>query len=150
MTLFNTELTLNNPTFKVSIQNPTEELIDQLENNPLQLASIGETVAQHAVDPFEDWDTQPSWEIPFTFTCGTASNTESFEISAPLEVAIIESITPDSTIICNAEKTPGLYSKTWVDVTIQVIGTMHLTAVADTFTLANGEGIGNSEGMSID
>lgn len=149
MTLLNTELTLNNPTLKVSIQNPTEELIDQLENNPLKLANIGETVAQHAVDPFEDWDTLPSWEIPLTFTCGTASHTESFEISAPLEVAIIESIAPGGTIICKAEKTPGLYSKTWVDVTIQVIGTIHLTAVADTFTLANGEGIGNSEGMSI-
>lgn len=149
MTLFNTELTLNNPTFKVSIQNPTEELIDQLENNPLQLASIGETVAQHAVDPFEDWDTLPSWEIPFTFTSGTASHTESLEISAPLEVAIIESITPDSTITCKAEKSPGLYGKIWVDITIQVIGAVHLTAVADTFTLANGEDIGNSEGMSI-
>lgn len=149
MTLLNTELTLNNPTLKVSIQNPTEELIDQLENHPLQLASIGETIAQHTVDPFEDWDVQPSWEIPLTFTCGTASHTESLEISAPLEVAIIESITPDSTIICKAEKTPGLYSKTWVDVTIQVIGTVHLTAVADTFTLANGEDIGNGKGMSI-
>lgn len=149
MTLLNTELTLNNPTFKVSIQNPTEELIDQLENSPLQLASIGETVAQHTVDPFEDWDTLPSWEIPFTFTSGTASHTESLEISAPLEVAIIESITPDSTITCKAEKSPGLYGKTWVDITIQVIGTVHLTAVADTFTLANGEGIGNSEGVSI-
>lgn len=149
MTLLNTDLTLNNPTFKVSVQNPTEELIDQLENHPLQLASIGETVAQHTVDPFEDWYTLPSWEIPLTFTSGTASHTESLEISAPLEVAIIESITPDSTIICKAEKTPGLYSKTWVDVTIQVICTVHLTAVADTFTLANGEGIGNSEGMSM-
>lgn len=149
MTLLNTELVLNSPTFKVSIQNPTEEFIDQLENNPLQLASIGETIAQHAVDPFEDWDTLPSWEIPFTFTCGTASHTESLEISAPLEVAIIESITPDSTIICKAEKTPGLYGKTWVDITIQVIGTMHLAASGDTFTLANGEGIGNSEGVSI-
>lgn len=149
MTLLNTELTLNNPTLKVSIQNPTEELIDQLGNNPLKLANIGKTVAQHAVDPFEDWDVQPSWEIPLTFTCGTASHTESFEISAPLEVAIIESIAPGDTIICKAEKTPGLYSKTWVNVTIQVIGTVHLTAVADTFTLANGEGIGNSEGMSI-
>lgn len=148
MTLLNTELTLNNPTFKVSIQNPTEELINQLENSPLQLASIGETVAQHTVDPFEDWDTMPSWEIPLTFTCGTASHTESLEISAPLEVAIIESITPDSTIICKAEKTPGLYGKTWVDITIQVIGAVHLAAVSDTFTLANGEGIGNSEGMS--
>lgn len=150
MTLLNTELTLNNPTLKVSIHNPTEELIDQLGNNPLKLANIGKTVAQHAVDPFEDWDTLPSWEIPLTFTCGTANHTESFEISAPLEVAIIESIAPGGTIICKAEKTPGLYSKTWVDVTIQVIGTMHLMAVADTFTLANGEGIGNSEGMSID
>lgn len=149
MTLLNTELTLDNPTFKVSIQNPTEELIDQLENNPIQLVSIGETVAQHAVDPFEDWDTLPSWEIPFTFTCGAASHTESLEISAPLEVAIIESITPDSTIICKAEKTPGLYGKTWVDITIQVIGTMHLAASGDTFTLAKGEGIGNSEGVSI-
>lgn len=149
MTLFNTELTLNNPTFKVSVQNPTKELINQLENHPLQLASIGETVAQHTVDPFEDWDTLPSWEIPFTFTSGTASHTESIEISAPLEVAIIESLTPDSTITCKAEKSPGLYGKTWVDITIQVIGTVHLTAVADTFTLANGEGIGNSEGMSI-
>lgn len=149
MTLFNTELTLNNPTLKVSIQNPTEELIDQLENNPLKLANIGETVAQHAVDPFEDWDVQPSWEIPLTFTCGTASHTEPLEISTPLEVAIIESITPDSTTICKAEKTPGLYGKTWVDVTVQVIGTVHLTAVGDTFTLANGEGIGNSEGVSI-
>lgn len=149
MTLLNTELTLNNPTLKVSIQNPTEELIDQLGNNPLKLANIGKTVAQHAVDPFEDWDVQPSWEIPLTFTCGTASHTESFEISAPLEVAIIESIAPGDTIICKAEKTPGLYSKNWVNVTIQVIGTVHLTAVADTFTLANGEGIGNSEGMSI-
>lgn len=149
MTLLNTELTLNNPTLKVSIQNPTEELIDQLENNPLKLANIGETVVQHAVDPFEDWGVQPSWEIPLTFTCGTASHTESFEISAPLEVAIIESIAPGGTIICKAEKTSGLYSKTWVDVTIQVIGTVHLTSVADTFTLANGEGIGNSEGMSI-
>ena len=149
MTLLNTELTLNNPTLKVSIQNPTEELIDQLENNPLKLANIGETVAQHAVDPFEDWDTLPSWEIPFTFTCGTASHTESLEISAPLEVAIIESITPDSIIICNAEKTPGLYGKTWVDITIQIIGTVSLTAIGDTFTLAIGEGIGNSEGVSI-
>ena len=149
MTLFNTELTLNNPTFKVSVQNPTEELIDQLENNPLQLASIGETIAQHTVDPFEDWDTLPSWEIPLTFTSGTASHTESLEISAPLEVAIIESITPDSTIICKAEKTPGLYGKTWVDITTQIIGTVHLTATGDTFTLANGEGIGNSEGVSI-
>lgn len=149
MTLLNTELTLDNPTFKVSIQNPAEELIDQLENNPLQLVSIGETVAQHAVDPFEDWYTLPSWEIPFTFTCGTASHTESLEISAPLEVAIIESITPDSTIICKTEKTPGLYSKIWVDITLQVIGTMHLAASGDTFTLANGEGIGNSEGVSI-
>lgn len=149
MTLLNTELTLNNPTLKVSIQNPTEELIDQLENNPLKLANIGETVAQHAVDPFEDWDVQPSWEIPLTFTCGTASHTEPIEISAPLEVAIIESITPDSTIVCNAEKSPGLYGKTWVDVTIQVIGTVHLTAVGDTFTLANGEGAGNGKGVSI-
>lgn len=149
MTLLNTELTLNNPTLKVSIQNPTKELIDQLENNPLKLASIGETVAQHTVDPFEDWATLPSWEIPFTFTSGTASHTESLEISAPLEVAIIESITPDSTITCKAEKSSGLYGKTWVDITIQVIGTVHLTAVADTFTLANGEGIGNSEGVSI-
>lgn len=150
MTLLNTELTLDNPTFKVSIQNPTEELIDQLENSPLQLASIGETVAQHTVDPFEDWDTTPSWEIPLTFTSGTASQTESIEISAPLEVAIIESITPDSTIICKAEKTPGLYSKTWVDITIQVIGTMRLTATGDTFTLTNGEGAGDGKGMSID
>lgn len=149
MTLFNTELTLNNPALNVSIQNPTEELIDQLENHPLQLASIRETVAQHAVDPFEDWDVQPSWEIPLTFTCGTASHTESLEISAPLEVAIIESITPDSIIVCNAEKTPGLYGKTWVDITIQVIGTVHLTAVGDTFTLANGEGTGNGKGVSI-
>ena len=149
MTLFNTELTLNNPTFKVSVQNPTKELINQLENHPLQLASIGETVAQHTVDPFEDWDTLPSWEIPFTFTSGTASHTESIEISAPLEVAIIESLTPDSTITCKAEKSPGLYGKTWVDITIQVIGTVHLTAVADTFTLANGEGIGNGKGVSI-
>ena len=149
MTLLNTELTLNNPTLKVSIQNPTEELIDQLENNPLKLANIGETVAQHAVDPFEDWDVQPSWEIPLTFTCGTASHTEPIEISAPLEVAIIESITPDSTIVCNAEKSPGLYGKTWVDVTIQVIGTVHLTAVGDTFTLANGEDAGNGKGVSI-
>lgn len=149
MTLLNTELTLDNPTFKVSIQNPAEELIDQLENNRLHLVSIGETVAQHAVDPFEDWDTLPSWEIPFTFTCGTASHTESLEISAPLEVAIIESITPDSTIICKAEKTPGLYGKTWVDVTIQIVGTMHLTATGDTFTLANGEGAGSGKGVSI-
>ena len=140
MTLLNTELTLNNPTFKVSIQNPTEELINQLENNPLKLANIGETVAR---------DTLPSWEIPFTFTSGTASHTESLEISAPLEVAIIESITPDSTIICNAEKTPGLYGKTWVDITIQIVGAVPLTAIGDTFTLANGEGIGNGEGMSI-
>lgn len=84
MTLLNTELTLNNPTFKVSIQNPTEELIDQLENSPLQLASIGETVAQHAVDPFEDWDTLPSWEIPLTFTSGTASQTCSEAKGVPI------------------------------------------------------------------
>ena len=149
MTLLNTDLTLNNPTFKVSVQNPTEELIDQLENHPLQLASIGETVAQHAVDPFEDWDTLPSWEIPLTFTSDTASHTESLEISAPLEVAIIESITPDSTITCKAEKSPGLYGKIWVDITIQVIGAVHLTAVGDTFTIANGEGAGNGKGVSI-
>jgi hypothetical protein len=149
MSLLNTELTLNNPTFKVSIQNPTEELIDQLENSPLQLASIGETVAQHTVDPFEDWDTLPSWEIPLTFISGTASHTESLEISAPLEVAIIESITPDSTIICKAEKTPGLYGKTWVDITIQIVGAVPLTAIGDTFTLANGEDVGNGKSVSI-
>ena len=150
MTLLNTDLTLNNPTFEVSIQNPTEELIDQLENNPLKLTNIGETVAQHTVDPFEDWDVQPSWEIPLTFTCGTARHTAPLEISTPLEVASTESITPYSIIICDVEKTPGLYGKTWVDITIQIIGTVSLTAIGDTFTLANGEGAGNGKGMSID
>lgn len=149
MTILNTKLTLNDPTFTVSIQDSSEELIDQLEAHPLELVEIGATVAQHTADPFEDWDVQPCWEIPLTFTCGTARHTEALEIDNALEAAIIESITPNSTITCKAEKSPGLYGKTWVSVTIQIPSEMSLVATGGTFTLTNGVGAGNGEGVNI-
>jgi len=149
MTTFNADITLDGTALPISIQNPTPELLDQLNHHPLQITSIGATYAITSPDTLDEWDTSPHWEIPVTFTCGNATHTETHETYSPLEVAVIESITPETPITLTAETSPGLYGKTWIDLTIRLIDTLQFTAIDDTFVLPNGEETGAGKGVNL-